>query len=90
MIEFDMAQLRAIGLSQYIVQQLAGLTPEDRKLALMRVVEVQRDLLRLHDGVETHTARILPPLLVESGVVETCEFGAVVTTGGRPVSRFRS
>jgi ribosome biogenesis GTPase len=62
MIEFDMAQLRAIGLSQYIVQQLAGLTPEDRKLALMRVVEVQRDLLRLHDGVETHTARILPPL----------------------------
>ena len=62
MIEFDMARLRAIGLSQYIVQQLDALSPEDRKLALVRVVEVQRDLLHVHDGTETHAVRILPAL----------------------------
>ena len=57
--------LRSIGLGAALCEQLASLPPLAGEPALMRVVEVQRDALRLHDGHATHDARALPQLLGE-------------------------
>ncbi|QDQ27745.1 ribosome small subunit-dependent GTPase A [Chitinimonas arctica] len=63
MIDFDFAALRGIGLTQQIVQQFFN---HDHTLAhdarLMRVTEVQRDCLQVHDGERDHQARSLPGL----------------------------
>ncbi|MBV8465058.1 MAG: ribosome small subunit-dependent GTPase A [Burkholderiales bacterium] len=64
MIDIDFASLRQIGLNQHIAGQLAGIDgPDGSKLALMRVTEVQRDWLQVHDGRESHQARTRPGLL---------------------------
>jgi len=57
----DFQTLRGIGLTQGLVAQMFNLQTEagDR---LMRVVEVQRDRLRLHDGVNEHVAQVWPTL----------------------------
>ncbi len=57
----DFPTLRGIGLTQGLVAQMFNLQTEagDR---LMRVVEVQRDRLRLHDGVNEHVAQVWPTL----------------------------
>ncbi len=55
-------RLRRIGLAPRLVQQL--ITMEVHEGAqLMRVTEVQRDALTLHDGIQEHLARALPGLL---------------------------
>ncbi len=56
-------RLRRIGLSPQVLQQLARLTDAQADAALLRVTEVQRDALHLHDGVHEHPARALPALL---------------------------
>jgi ribosome biogenesis GTPase / thiamine phosphate phosphatase len=57
----DFQALRAIGLTQALVAQMFSLQtePDDR---LMRVTEVQRDRLRLHDGHTEHIAQVWPTL----------------------------
>ncbi|HEX5685594.1 MAG TPA: ribosome small subunit-dependent GTPase A [Ideonella sp.] len=57
----DFQTLRGIGLTQGLVAQMFNLQTEaaDR---LMRVVEVQRDRLRLHDGRHEHVAQVWPTL----------------------------
>jgi ribosome biogenesis GTPase len=57
----DFQALRRIGLSQALVAQMFNLQtrPADR---LMRVTEVQRDRLRLHDGENEHVAQVWPTL----------------------------
>lgn len=57
----DFQTLRGIGLTQGLVAQMFNLQTEadDR---LMRVVEVQRDRLRLHDGINEHVAQVWPTL----------------------------
>jgi ribosome biogenesis GTPase / thiamine phosphate phosphatase len=59
----DFAALRAIGLTQAQVAQMFQLQTEaaDR---LMRVTEVQRDRLRLHDGHAEHVAQVWPTLRI--------------------------
>lgn len=60
----DFQRLRAIGLTPPMVQQLLALTPsEEDGQRLMRVTEVQREGLTLHDGLAEHAARVLPALL---------------------------
>lgn len=57
----DFESLRGIGLTQALVAQLFNLAtePGDR---LMRVTEVQRDRLSLHDGQAEHSAQVWPTL----------------------------
>lgn len=59
----DFQALRAIGLTQALVAQMFQLhtDPGDR---LMRITEVQRDRLRLHDGHTEHTAQVWPTLRI--------------------------
>lgn len=59
----DFQALRGIGLTQGLVAQMFNLQtqPDDQ---LMRVVEVQRDRLRLHDGEREHSAQVWPTLRI--------------------------
>ena len=60
MIELiDLERLRAIGLAPHIFPLLPEVHADDK---LMRVVEVQRDSVMLHEGQLTLRARILPAL----------------------------
>lgn len=60
-------RLARIGLSDTLHQRLApwwsDLQRPDAATQLMRVAEVQRETLALHDGAQTHEARALPALL---------------------------
>ena len=56
-------RLRRVGLSSLVLQQLARHESAPGDAQLMRVTEVQRDALQLHDGVQAHPARALPALL---------------------------
>ncbi len=55
-------RLRTIGLAPALVQQLMTLAPTSTEATLMRVTEVQREGLTLHDGQAEHGARLLPAL----------------------------
>jgi ribosome biogenesis GTPase / thiamine phosphate phosphatase len=55
----DIESLRAIGLAPQILPLLPEVRADDK---LMRVVEVQRDSLMLHDGQLCLRARVLPAL----------------------------
>lgn len=55
-------RLRTIGLAPALVQQLMTLAPAGTEATLMRVTEVQRVGLTLHDGEAEHGARLLPAL----------------------------
>jgi ribosome biogenesis GTPase len=55
----DIERLRAIGLAPHLLPRLPAVQASDH---LMRVVEVQRDSVLLHDGCEPRRARVLPAL----------------------------
>jgi ribosome biogenesis GTPase len=55
-------RLRGIGLAPAIVQQLAHVSEASTESSLMRVTEVQREGLTLHNGEAEHAARLLPAL----------------------------
>jgi ribosome biogenesis GTPase / thiamine phosphate phosphatase len=55
-------RLRHIGLASAIVQRVMTLAPASAEAALMRVTEVQREGLTLHDGLEEYAARLRPAL----------------------------
>jgi len=62
----DFERLRAIGLTQAMLQRIALLEPPPPgsiDAQPMRVSEVQRDALTLHDGLDEHPARVRPALL---------------------------
>ena len=51
MIEIDFERLRTIGLTPALANQAAAMPlPENDATQLMRVTEVHRDAVRLHDG----------------------------------------
>jgi ribosome biogenesis GTPase / thiamine phosphate phosphatase len=61
----DIPRLRAIGLSPPLIGRLAAMpaeAPEGETPELLRVTEVQRESLRLHDGQCEHPARLRPAL----------------------------
>jgi ribosome biogenesis GTPase / thiamine phosphate phosphatase len=60
----DLPALRRIGLSLPLMQQLQPLTPAPQQ-HLVRVIELQRDALTLHDGHAALPARTLPALTRE-------------------------
>jgi ribosome biogenesis GTPase / thiamine phosphate phosphatase len=59
----DIERLQAIGLTTPMLQQLTQLAALRGQGRVMRVTEVQREGLRLHDGEGEHAARALPQLL---------------------------
>jgi len=69
MQELDFDRLRPIGLSPAMARAIA-VVREDASGAPLRVTEVHRETLRVHDGVAEFTARVMPRLqrrLVDDG-----------------------
>ncbi len=65
MINFDFAALRLIGLSPAILNQLQVLAtqfPEDSELHIVRITEVHRNRVVLHDGHHALSAQLAPAL----------------------------
>src|SRR5664279_1970455 len=73
MIEFDFAVLSSLGLTSALASRAASLpVPEGMPSQLLRVTEVHRESVRLHDGDAEKGARPLPRLvrsLAEEGTV---------------------
>jgi ribosome biogenesis GTPase len=68
MIDIDFERLRCMGLTPAMAQHLAmHPAPEGGPFTLMRLTEVHRETLRLHDGHAEHSARALPRLTRELG-----------------------
>lgn len=68
MINFDFASLRLIGLTPAIANQLHALAAnfsEDTTLQVVRITEVHRDSLMVHNGCNNVQARAFPRLLHE-------------------------
>jgi ribosome biogenesis GTPase / thiamine phosphate phosphatase len=66
MIDIDFERLRCMGLTPAMAQHLALLPdPEGGPFTLMRLTEVHRETLRLHDGHGERSARTLPRLARE-------------------------
>jgi ribosome biogenesis GTPase len=67
MTEFDFDRLRTLGLTPALANRAAAIAAvsEDNNTAqqLMRLTEVHRETVRLHDGVAEHSARALPRLM---------------------------
>lgn len=62
MLEFDFARLRALGLTPVIVNLAVAATNQE-PLHLMRLTEVHRVSVRLHDGTRLFVAQAAPRLL---------------------------
>lgn len=64
MIEIDVERLRSMGLTPAMALQAATF-PEipDTSWRLMRLTEVHRETVELHDGLRSHAARVLPRLV---------------------------
>ena len=67
MIEIDFERLRTLGLTPALAQQAAAIAlaasdDDAPPLELLRLTEVHRDTVRLHDGADELTARVLPRL----------------------------
>ncbi|WP_280150979.1 ribosome small subunit-dependent GTPase A [Piscinibacter sp. XHJ-5] len=72
MIDIDFERLRCMGLTPAMAQHLAMQTvPEGGPFTLMRLIEVHRETLRLHDGQHEHSARVLPRLTRELAEQDT-------------------
>lgn len=69
--------LRAIGLTPAMAAQVhqLGVPPANDTHALMRVTEVQREGVTLHDGLSTHAAQLLPAL--RNALAAECDAVAV-------------
>jgi ribosome biogenesis GTPase len=55
-------RLQAIGLTPVMFQQALAAAPPGAEPTQLRVTEVQRDSLRVHDGTQEFAARVLPAL----------------------------
>jgi ribosome biogenesis GTPase len=72
MIDIDHDHLRCMGLTPAMAQHLAcQVPPEGGPFILMRLTEVHRDNVRLHDGDAEHAARPLPRLVRELDAQDT-------------------
>jgi len=60
----DFQHLHRIGLPPALLEPLAALAAAHPASSVMRVTEVQRDALTLHDGTQEQPARALPGLLL--------------------------
>ena len=87
MLEIEFDRLRPIGLTPAIVQALLHIDLESDRGCAVRVTEVQRETVQVHDGDREFTARIAPALqrafmsadalaVGDWGVVQTDAHGA--------------
>ena len=73
MIHFEFDTLRRLGLTPALAQLAATLSSdhEDPPRRLMRLTEVHRETVRVHDGRHEHGARVLPRLIRELADAES-------------------
>ena len=73
MIEFDFERLRALGLTPALAAAATTTDPggHTTTLHLMRLTEVHRESVRVHDGVQQHGARAAPRLARELDDAQT-------------------
>ena len=76
MIQIDFENLRALGLTPALAQVAANAEePDDPQsvddLRLMRLTEVHRETVRVHDGEHEHGVRVLPRLMRELADADT-------------------
>ena len=76
MIQIDFERLRALGLTPALAQSATLVAEPDDPLSvddllLMRLTEVHRETVRVHDGEHEHGVRVLPRLLRELMEAET-------------------
>ena len=75
MIDLDFERLRTLGLTPALAQSatnVAASADDSTALELLRLTEVHRDSVRLHDGADELIARVLPRLtrsLAEAGAM---------------------
>ncbi len=74
MLTIDFERLRSIGMTPALVQHLLALLAEDQPdpaQRLVRVAEVHRETVTLHDGLAESSARVLPRVLRDLAEAET-------------------
>ena len=76
MIQIDFERLRALGLTPALAQAATHAADPDDPLSvddllLMRLTEVHRETVRVHDGEHEHGVRVLPRLLRELSADDT-------------------
>ena len=73
MPKIDLERLRSIGMTPLLCQHLLalGLDAADDGQSLMRVAEVHRETVALHDGADERSARVLPRTLRELAEAES-------------------
>jgi ribosome biogenesis GTPase len=71
MIDIDFELLRHIGLTQAVANQLSMLDLPASAASLVRVTEVHRDTIVVHDGAIEFSARALPRLLQSLAAQDT-------------------
>jgi ribosome biogenesis GTPase len=76
MIQIDFENLRLLGLTPALAQLAANADePDDTQsvddLRLMRLTEVHRETVRVHDGEHEHRVRVLPRLMRELADADT-------------------
>ena len=76
MIQIDFENLRVLGLTPALAQRAAlAEDPDDTQsiddLRLMRLTEVHRETVRVHDGEHEHGVRVLPRLIREMTDADT-------------------
>jgi ribosome biogenesis GTPase len=65
MIDFEFERLHAMGLTPALASQavtLATTMPDADELQLMRLTELHRETVQVHDGADERSARVLPRL----------------------------
>lgn len=67
MIEIDFESLRVIGLTPYIAQQLLMLESNTAAIFPARIIEIQREWIRVHNGQTELRVRALPGISLAVG-----------------------
>lgn len=90
MLEIDFDRLRPIGMTPAIAQALWQLEETGPGGRVVRVVEVQRETVQVHDGVDEFTARVVPALqrpVPPAAGLAVGDWGVVREDGGTRLTR---
>ena len=88
MLEIDFDRLRPIGMTPAVAQALSQLEGEEGNV--VRVTEVQRETVLVHDGKEEFVARVAPALQRPSAhgsALAVGDWGVVHESGGKWLAR---
>lgn len=90
MLDIDFDRLRPIGMTPAIAQALWQLEETEPGERVVRVIEVQRETVQVHDGVDEFAARVVPALqrpLPPAAALAVGDWGVVRDDGGLWLTR---